>query len=1650
MLTARSLIRPNCEAFAKYALTFTAAKRRLTLTNPPRTDVDPPTVSSGGAAAAGGLAFQAQLGTFLGLGILSQRPVDHVLGLGDVRPVWMRFETEAPVDDILVATSAEGFIAIQAKTSVNLSAARNDGLAKTVQQFVRHWLVCRDGEGTQLWDRPLDPQRDRLVLAVGPNAPASIRTDLPAALRLCIQPGTPALTQAQTRALEVFTRCAEAAWRDTTSEPWTPVIVSELARLIHVWPFDPDGVDGRLMEMIATGITAPDQSRALINALRHLSERWMTERGGADLVALRHALMQERIALAAPPCYADDIRVLQKHSREIAAALERYESIDQGAGTIQISRECQNAVLAAAEGGSLLIIGEPGAGKSAVINTLARDLRGRGDVVELGVDRYNVNDLEGLRDELGLKNNVVNVLEAWDGPTDGWLIIDALDATRGGRGEGAFRGLIERVMALKGRWKVVASIRTFDLRMGIRFRELFPGQPPDEAYRDPSFSTVRHVLVPPWSPTEFAQVLIQAPALGRALEGAPAKLRDLAEVPFNTRLINELLQSGVVAGALRDLANQAGLLRLYWDHRIAGLGSAAEACLRRVVQNMVEVRALRVRAAVAAEGYPEALDALYVHAVLIRVENGRYVQFRHHLLFDYVASRLLLDADGIVSGRDRFPKSEAEGLMLAPSLGFLLQELWASEVDRCRYWKAVEQIVSDSKGDPILRSTAGRLSAELPEAVADTTTLALHVDSGNAQAIATLGHIIAALAVRIVDDPRVEFAPWVALAGALARNVQSISHPLRILVHLLLNTAKPPRVSAEVGIAARALLRDAFDREGRQAQAASLIPFVVTTFASDPVASRVLLDTVFDLRRFTAHGWEDVPALCREIGKLALTDPGFAAHVYTETYARDVNSDETTRLMDSRILSFTSNQHQDYSMARYSLSEFFPEFLRGHPVEAVEALVSAAEGFVARVHPPREREEQNLAVHTISGRRVRLKPDMSYIWANDMNAPYAQDGEALVAKFLTTLVALPKDEARLIAEHLVSKTASAILWSRLFHSAIRRRDDGLVEFLWPIAASEAWIVEPDTRKDAIDVVTAGYARRTYAEKQALEQAAFTFDLSRFADPLAAKDELIERLFSAIGADQLVTVEARSRLAGLPVTDSEQANDRLFRVNTGWSRMGTFDWIQDLDRSRSVNARMMTAIEEAQAYFGLGPGQSANPEIETWQGLSVLDSVARDLLAPYLDPGLRRMGEGVIAQGCARLAAGRRLVAEVGKPDPADRFAAFIRISVDSENPSVDVDTENRFEESQAWGFPAARVDAAIAALDVCLQRPDLYPILKSDIDRLLDDKHPATRLQAAAHLIRLWDIDRDGFWDRLADRLSRETNFGVLEAVVDELRRVLHADPAKTETQLLAALNRFNDTNKKERLAELAADLFAILAVTYSSPNVTAILDRWIAEPVVHKGLLGKIVMALRGAVTLGLHPDQSGDIAVRHRAQALFQRIVLAASVPLARLDPNVAISDEQGDALRACMKLLDIAGTELYFATGRPGGGTGNLSDIGYATFLEEVAPTIERIGGNASPHTVYHLMLLIEVLAPYGAAKAFDLTAYVIRAAAQGGYQYESLGADLMVRLVGTFLADNKEIFADEARRQALVSCLEIFMEAGWPAAQRLLYRLPELIQ
>lgn len=544
---------------------------------------------------------------------------------------------------------------------------------------------------------------------------------------------------------------------------------------------------------------------------------------------------------------------------------------------------------------------------------------------------------------------------------------------------------------------------------------------------------------------------------------------------------------------------------------------------------------------------------------------------------------------------------------------------------------------------------------------------------------------------------------------------------------------------------------------------------------------------------------------------------------------------------------------------------------------------------------------------------------------------------------------------------------------------------------------------------------------------------------------------MHRLFSVIGRPQLATDQARAVLDTMSTEalGRSKQNERLFRITSRSEPTEPYFWIRDLDKSLPGNAAAIQALDAAKKVHETQRGKQVD-DIGAEQALLLLEAVASSLHAQDLHPALRLNGEGVIGEGCDHLAQGERLVA-TDQFDPADRFLALLRIASTSANPEVDDTTESEYERSQSWGGPAARIEAAKAALDVCLQREDLYPRLVADIDRLLGDPHPATRSQCIGRLVRIWNIDREGFWSRLTSRLRDEKNFAVLRSSVSVLQSVIHADPERTELLIYDLMARYVGTPKESDAEDMLSDLFAILHVTYDRAAAGAKLTEWMASPAGHSSALGTILYTLREAVVLGLQADQAGNDDVRRRSQALMHRIVVAADAQLAAADIiSQPLPEEVLTRLRACAELVDKAAMQLYFATERATGGSG-IDGAACAVFLNEVSPTLELIGRQPNPHTIYQLLQLIEVLAPQDPIKAFDLTAHAIRTGgSKGGYQFEALGAELMVRLVSGFLADNKEIFEDEARRQALVDCLEIFMEAGWTSARKLLYRLPELLQ
>jgi hypothetical protein len=104
--------------------------------------------------------------------------------------------------------------------------------------------------------------------------------------------------------------------------------------------------------------------------------------------------------------------------------------------------------------------------------------------------------------------------------------------------------------------------------------------------------------------------------------------------------------------------------------------------------------------------------------------------------------------------------------------------------------------------------------------------------------------------------------------------------------------------------------------------------------------------------------------------------------------------------------------------------------------------------------------------------------------------------------------------------------------------------------------------------------------------------------------------------------------------------------------------------------------------------------------------------------------------------------------------------------------------------------------------------------------------------------------------------------------------------------------------------------------------------------------------------------------------------------------------------------------------------------------------------RFTGAMVASIAHNVIQALETFIPIDPPGVFALIAKSVRSAEQGRYGLESMAVDLIVRIVERYLADYRSVFADKARLDDLMDCLDVFVRAGWPAAQALTFRLGEI--
>jgi hypothetical protein len=1623
---------------------------------------------AGGRATEAGMSFGAGVGAWFAAATIAESPIGHRFGLdGAVVPTVVQFESGRYLDDIEVQLSDGGLISIQCKTKPSPS---DQGIANTIGQLAGLALACKNGSA------PSDANNVAAVLAVSVDAPASLN-NLEAACRFFDQGAQWAeaagrLNQLQRNALDGFAARASAAWIATAGEAPQDSDLALMARLFRIVRFDVQqgGRDDiEAADLLAKSLFKDNQEGASALAQLHRVVRTLVRSGApARRSGLLEALRRNGVEDTRNPRFESDIEQLRARSVDEVDRLRRHARLPIGDG-LPIPRECMPSLQKAVDGGSLLVIGEPGAGKTGVLVALAEQrLTAGSPFVFVSVDRLaGVQKQDDLRTELGLQHPLLDVLEAWPGTAPGVLIVDALDASRGGQSEAVFAALIEDGLRRLGeRWSIVASIRTFDLRSGTRFKSIVSGEPPAPLYSDPLLSSVRHFLIPRLSPVEIDAITSAAPELQGMLTPKLPAFRELLRNVFNLSLAVELIVAGVDALDLQRVTTQSRLIERYEDLRLP-TGRLQNAVADALKVMVAERRIIIPKFAVGNDAIDEVLHTGVMAAAADRIA------FAHHVLFDHAASRYYLRSDDTIRLLEQVSGDPSLGFLLGPALRFAMEKVWSDDgPGRTNSWRLIAQLTSADAVDPVVASIAMRTAVESVATVADAGGLiALIGGSTTPNDTAKMLSKLVRFVGMSMDEREVTtgiaFA-WTAIAKAAvdAKGIQFADGARFLLWRLSLKAPLDnPELADEFGLAARAFLALIWSTPKLDNLAAAAIGFVCSSFGSDPVASRGLLEQILTEPRFTEHAHDEAPWLAEGVPVIARHDPDFAVIIYSTLFGRSAPREGKTQLGSSRIVPLTTTMEQDYQQARWQLSQHIDDFLAVAPGAATRAINAAVLGVATE---GRSWRGGAATEKLVAGYAVRIVETDPYPQDWRVARNHVGHGDDLLASFATYLAACSPDQFTACALAARSEESASAIWARLLGIGATRvnvADD----ILWPLASDPEIMGVRGLSRDAVIYMAAAYPSASANRRRRFEEDLY----ARANAPETAGGDwlrsLAARFFSVVDQALLVTDQMAELRADLTAKGEIAGNPPMISLSVSSGPAGDLtDHLltrRGVDLQNGPDHELRALTKQLEDLLGQGDDRSLLDLIELWSATKrTVDEI--DRLATQAHEEVLHSTWGAISNAVEKIVEADALVPGLAEPDFAGVMSVIQRLAA-SPYPAPPQPGEG--SDLMSWGNWDVRVYAASSVMhlahDFGAQEPEVIAL----IEKMLTDPSPNVRLQVAQSLNVLRSVDPVRMWELIERVATQEDHPGVLGFfVAGPVHQLNWEDPQRIERLVSSILTRLPDeatseeSAKRNTLEDAIGALASQLWVGQGRPGAREWFRRWCAELKDGKPFLWPAVSVLRSALFARFaEPDSEQAAGIQLRAREVVLEVVAAAAAGLQEAENLAAQGDEASnkraqDLYVASDAILHHVSNQFYFGSGAyqnssRGDAPGLTTAQQKRSFLEEYRETLSLIGTVGTPGTLHHLIELYAFLVEAAPETVFDsVSELIVGPASKEGYQFESLGADVLVKLIRHYLADYRSIFSGAERRSRLVAVLELFSNAGWPEALKLLFELPDLLR
>lgn len=1620
---------------------------------------------AGGHATSSGIEYQSQVGAWFATHILTGQPINDI---GPGIPTSIQMESISPVDDIVVNTDLGGHWFINVKTEVPVSTTSKSQLSSVIDQFVRQWIEGVIHDTTQ---RNIDPSIDRIILVVKPNRSRPLVSGLnPVIKRLVDTPSLPASTkpaysELEESALTAFSTLFKYHWLKHTGVKATDLDITNTLSCVRILEFDLVGPMRAGILTLLSNVVEEEKATLAILALTNACLNFSTSRSGGDVQSLKSLLGDSSIALKLKPTFKQDTLKLIESSDASLRDMSRYSSIYVNASEthIPLDRECTHAVInSVRDGAPFLVIGEPGAGKSGTLFSAAKSLIRSGKTVLIfQVDQLTSPNIESLQSELSLNHPLLDILREWR-PTNGAVfIIDALDASRGTGSEPAIRALITQLKVRAPHWTIVASIRKFDLRYGREYQNLFGGSPLDAKFVDTEFSGVRHINIPQLTDVEINEVRAKWPNLNRIVERSGPAFKSLLASPFNLYLLGRVITDESTDNTARtqlDLLNQFWQQRVEHDEFVAS--EESELTLENILRKMLEGRRLTANYREIPNLKPSALERLLHNGILYLTQGTRLVSFSHHVIFDFALAKLVFLNNHEKSFGEELSLATNDILLVAPAIMLALRVVWDEDTSRSKYWNLALRLGNDSKLGPFVKALPSRVAAEAIETTADVAHLinALSKSEKNSNENATflVKHLLNVLLADVipgVPNFSSENNPWCNIVALAAKaSIKSLQWPINTAISTWIDRDISAADKSSLGEAARLLLNLQLTDESSyfDASIAHAIKTTVKTFESNPLDSESLLRQLIKPSRVLSNGHRELFWLANEFTSLSHSDVHLAADFLIAAFTAPLPSqDEDTSLGNSRILSLRSNKKQDFESVLYALKEGFSDFLAYNPAIAANAFREIlSKGILENRY---KNSTVNYGLSVFKGKEINFWQDHSCIWWG-VERDHHDTQPELVEIFLTTLSNASDENFEKHLSAALQNDIPAVILAVCMRAGTARNNPGLS---MDLLMSKDVLSMIDTSYDAAQLLSKHFS--ILSEDKIAE-------LQSIIETIEDDDHRKLILLSCFPDGKLITNPNLVEFKSKNFSDLPAQNEPHFKLETKWGGIDEKHyWLksQGIDTETGLVPILLSQVDELKLKDIPSDSEKAlTALVQYWpivlRTLKTLENANTDLPNIIRNTVLDAISE-VVSEVCDKASNEVQLSEFLSIRNIINTCldAKLIPVAV------YDEKKEQSFAESSGWSRPAPRISAA-AALMYWVRAIGKA----SDVDReqiLSLARDPAVQVRhsvlSRANVICLAATEVSKVLAFIG--LTEEKNEGVLTFFLNSFSNYLGQNLDWAPDFLFALSDSLGQSDKTYRNESrtIITGLILSLWLNWRVPAADIKINEWINNPLAYGNQVTEIIVQLRGLVANpNSEESDSKDNELRSIAKNYFESIVSV----LANLHKELILKANAGSDVKTDLtnvtRMLDSAATQLYHGSGaysqskKIEDSSDTIVNAAHYQFLEDYLPSLITLAQVPYPSVTHPVLEIIEVFMRHKPAEMLELFFAASQEGGKtGGYHFESMGADLVVRIARKYLADYPGLIANNPNyRHQLLEVLNSFAEIGWPEARKLVYQLPEMLR